>query len=874
MSNKSSKQDKSSASKPNRGRSKPDPAEETRQIDVEDTKDLLGEKELPGSEKETRRPKRVSKKQQTVFLKDFGFANRIPVMPLLTVVVFPGHVLSFIVRKEHNIQLLEEAGESQSVMCLVGQRPDSPEKPEKLSHLYPVGVAARLIHKMNLPDGSVQVAFQGLARCMVTEIVQTDPYMRAQIRAVPGDAETKESAATTALMGQVMELFEQVVETNPSYSNELIEVLKANIDGPGGFADMIATFIALPLPAKNQLLAELDPKVRLQRLAEYLDMELKKSAVQADLQKQVKVEIEKSQREYILRQQMAAIRRELGEGDDQAAEAARLRERMEKAGLPEQARAKAEEEIRRLETVSPASAEFAVIRTYVDWLVSLPWQKASEDRLDLKHARKVLDDGHFGLKEVKDRIIEFLAVLKLRGEAGGSILCLQGPPGVGKTSLGAGIAEALGRQFQRISVGGLRDDSELMGHRRTYVGAMPGKIIDAMKRAGTTNPLIMIDEIDKMGSDFRGDPASAMLEILDPAQNASFRDRYIDMPYDLSKVLFICTSNVRESIPRPLLDRMEMIDLPSYTRQEKFEIAKRHLVTRQLKANGLKPDNVTFSDDGLIAIIDGHTRESGVRGLERVIGQVCRKVAVAVTSGVSKQHRVDTKTIEDYLGPPKITRDPRLAEAEVGVVTGLAWTAVGGELLFIEATRYPGKGGLKVTGQLGDVMKESVQAALSFVRANADSLGIELGAFDAWDVHVHFPEGATPKDGPSAGVAITTVLTSLMTEKPVRPDVAMTGEVTLRGRVLKVGGVREKVLAAHRAGIRRVLLPKDNIRDVEELPPDVLKEMTFVPCTDVRTNLQEAIIDIVIPREGMKSKLIPGTPVIADGKPNQGHPHG
>jgi len=804
---------------------------------------------------------------QTVYLKSFGFPNRLPVMPLLTVVLFPHNVLSFIVRKPHNVQMLDEAGDSEKVMCLIGQRPGSPEKPESLAHLYPVGVAARLIHRMNLPDGTVQVAFQGIARVAIGEIVQHEPYMRAEVTAVPETDAKSQPIAASPLMGQVLELFEEVVTSNPSYSNELVEVLKANIGtgGPGRFADMIATFIALPLPAKFDLLAELDPIKRLSKLAEYLEVELKKVAVSQDVQSRVKVEIEKAQRDYLLRQQMSAIRKELGESDDQAAEVARLRERAEEAKLPELAKAKVEDELRRLENISPASAEWTVVRNYVEWIVTLPWAKASEDRLDLLHARKVLDEGHFGLSEVKDRIIEFLAVLKLKGEASGSILCLQGPPGVGKTSLGAGIAEALGRQFQRISVGGLRDDSEIMGHRRTYVGAMPGKIIDAMKRAGTVNPLVMIDEIDKMGSDFRGDPASAMLEVLDPAQNNSFRDRYLDLAYDLSKVLFICTSNVMENIPRPLLDRMEVIQLPSYTRLEKFHIARQHLVSRQLKANGLTEKNVSFADDALLSIIDSHTRESGVRGLERVIGRACRKVAVQVTSGKTSKHSITAAKLEEYLGPPKVTRDPRLKDSEVGVATGLAWTAVGGELLFIEATRYKGKGGLKVTGQLGDVMKESVQAALSFVRSNAESLGINPADFDEWDLHLHFPEGATPKDGPSAGVAITTVITSLMTERPIRAEVAMTGEVTLRGRVLKVGGIREKVLAAHRAGIRKVLLPKDNARDLDELPKEVRDEMEFVLSEDVRTNLREAIIDIVVPKEGMKSKLVPGAAVSTPG---------
>jgi ATP-dependent Lon protease len=787
----------------------------------------------------------------TIYLRDFGFPNRLPVMPLLSVVVFPHNVISFIVRKAHNVQMLEEIGDREKVMCLVGQRDSAPDTPTSPDHLFPVGVAARLIHRMKLPDGSVQVAFQGIARVTIGELVSSEPYLRANVTPTgengTGAVEPEsKSVEASAMMGSVLELFSQVVASNPSYSPELTEILKANIEGPGRFADMIATFVAFPLSVKFELLAELDPMRRLAKLAGYLEMELKKSQVASDVQKAVKVEVEKSQRDYILRQQLAAIRKELGEGDDATAEVAKLRERIAAAGMPETARTRAEDELRRLEQINPASAEYTVARNYLEWLVTLPWSKSSPDKLDLTNARKVLDAGHYGLKEVKDRIIEFLAVMKLRGDTTGSILCLQGPPGVGKTSLGKGIAEALGREFQRISVGGLRDDSEIMGHRRTYVGAMPGKIMDAMKRAGTINPLLMIDEIDKMGNDYRGDPASAMLEVLDPSQNTSFRDRFIDLPYDLSRVLFITTANSLETIPRPLLDRMEVIQIPGYTRLEKLEIAKRHLVSRQIAANGLKDVNVEFRESALEAIIDGHTREAGVRNLERTIGSACRKVAVAITSKKRRAHVITAKNLESFIGPPRVMRDPRLTSPEVGVATGLAWTAVGGELLFIEATRYKGKGNLKITGQLGDVMKESVHAALSYVHANAAALGIDEAVFETQDIHVHFPEGATPKDGPSAGAAIVTALASLLTDRPVRPNVAMTGEVTLRGRILRIGGVREKVMAAHRAGITRVILPKSNERDLEDVPDEVKKEMTFVFSEHVSTNLKEALSEIVL----------------------------
>ncbi len=804
-------------------------------------------------------PKKRSRKklEATRYIPQVGFANRLPVMPLLSVAVFPSNVLSFIVRKPHNIEMLQEVGDTEKVLCLVGQRDTEQSKPQKLEDLYSIGVAARLIHRMNLPDNSVQVTFQGLQRVKVAELLQTEPYMRAEVALLDEVEGQEDDVEISRLIGIALKLFEQIVHNDPSYSDELTEILRMNIKGPGRFTDMVATFVAFPLEVKNELLAELNSVDRLKRLIDFLEVEVKTNQIELDVHKHVQLSIEKNQREYILRQHLEEIKRELGEGDQTQVDIEHFRKQAQENKLPEHAQRKVEEEIKRLEMLSAGSAEYGIIHSYLDWLITLPWSQISKDNLDLENARKVLDDNHYGLNEVKDRFIEFLAVLKLRGEVSGSILCLQGPPGVGKTSLGKAVAEALGRSFQRISVGGLRDDSEIMGHRRTYVGAMPGKIIDAMKRAKTINPLIMIDEIDKMSSDVRGDPASAMLEVLDPEQNASFRDRYLDVPYDLSKVLFVCTANLLETIPKPLLDRMDVVRLPGYTRQEKFEITKRHLIKRQLKLNGLRAKDFEIKDEALQLLIDQYTREAGVRGLERVIGRACRKVAVKLASGTRRRrHTLSLKNLEDYLGPPNALPDPRLIEAEIGVSTGLAWTPVGGEILFIEATRYKGKGGLMVTGSLGDVMKESVNAALSYVKANAQSLGIDEKSFESYDIHVHFPEGAMPKDGPSAGVTIVTALTSLFTECPIRPDVAMTGEVTLRGKVLQVGGIKEKVIAAHRAGIERVVLPQANAKDLDDIPEEVRQELTFVFSSDVRTNLKEAIIDIVVPRDGMKSKLI------------------
>ncbi len=646
-----------------------------------------------------------------------------------------------------------------------------------------------------------------------------------------------------ALTRNVQQTFSEIVEQIP-YLPEELQLAVANIDDPSALAHLIAGSLRIGVAEKQQLLEEVDVAKRLRGLSRILARELEVVQLGTQIQSQVQSEIDKGQREFFLRQQLKAIQEELGEGDEQQVEANELRERIEAAELPEHARKAAERELSRLEKLPPAAAEHGVIRTYLEWLVELPWAAETEDNLDIEHARRVLDEDHYDLEKIKDRILEYLAVRKLNPSSPGPILCFVGPPGVGKTSLGRSIARALGREFERISVGGVRDEAEIRGHRRTYIGAMPGTIVRALRDAGTRNPVFMIDEIDKMGTDFRGDPASAMLEVLDPAQNDSFRDHYLDLEFDLSDVAFIATANVLDTIPGPLLDRMETIELAGYTQEEKRQIARRYLVARQIAANGLKRSQIEFSDAALKAIIDEYTREAGVRNLEREIGRICRKVAREVAEGKAKgKVRVSAKRARELLGRRRVFAEQRRRTKDPGVATGLAWTPTGGDVLFIEATAMPGSGRLTITGQLGEVMKESAQAALSYVRGHCAEIAPELAGdwFAEHDIHIHVPAGAVPKDGPSAGVAMTVALSSLVSGRPVRNDVAMTGEVTLTGQVLPIGGLKEKSLAAQRAGIGRVIVPGRNEGDVAEIPEHELGDLEFVFVDEVSRALDVAL---------------------------------
>jgi ATP-dependent Lon protease len=635
------------------------------------------------------------------------------------------------------------------------------------------------------------------------------------------------------------------------YLPEELQLMVANVEDPSTLANLIAGALRLKTEEKQELLEERDVAKRLRRLSEILARELEVVAIGSKIQSQVQSELEKGQREYFLRQQLKAIQEELGETDEVQAEIIELRQQIDAIDFPEEVRKQADRELARLARLQPAMAEYGVVRGYLDWIVALPWDKSTEDNLDLVHAREVLDADHYDIEQVKDRILEFLAVRSLKPDARGSILCFVGPPGVGKTSLGRSIARALGREFERMSVGGVRDEAEIRGHRRTYIGAMPGTIIRALRDAGANNPLLMIDEIDKLGADFRGDPASAMLEVLDPEQNHSFRDHYLDLPFDLSNVMFVTTANTLETIPGPLRDRMEVIQLAGYTEAEKLEIARRYLVGRQIERNGLRPGQIAFSDSALRAIISDYTREAGVRQLEREIGTVCRKIARQVAEGkVKRKVTITEPRVHEVLGKRRFFSESRRRTARPGVATGLAWTPVGGEVLFIEATAMPGRGGLTITGQLGDVMKESAQAALSYVRSDAASLLPDLPSdwFATQDIHIHVPAGATPKDGPSAGVAIVTALTSLLTGRPVRSDVAMTGEITLTGQVLPIGGLREKALAAQRGGIKTVIAPARNEQDIDEIPEHLRKDLNFVFVSEV-----DRVLEVALQRRAVRS---------------------
>ena len=764
----------------------------------------------------------------------------LPVLPLRDSVTFPDSLTPLAVGQERSIQLVNDVLGANRTLVMVASRDPENEEPGP-ADLYDVGVAGVVARMVKVPDGSLRILVQATQRVRLTDYVTEQPYLLAKIAELPDVSEP--SPELEALTRNVQRTFSEIVEQIP-YLPEELQLAVANIDDPTALGHLIAGSLRIAVEEKQKLLEEVDVAKRLRHLSRILARELEVVQLGTQIQTQVQSEVDKGQREFFLRQQLKAIQDELGEGDEQQAEATELRERIEAAGLPEHAFKAAERELSRLEKLPPAAAEHGVIRTYLEWLVELPWDKETEDNLDIKHARKVLDADHYDLEKVKDRILEYLAVRKLNPDSPGPILCFVGPPGVGKTSLGRSIAKALGREFERISVGGVRDEAEIRGHRRTYIGALPGTIVRALRDAGSRNPVFMIDEIDKMGADFRGDPASAMLEVLDPAQNDSFRDHYLDLEFDLSDVAFIATANVLDTIPGPLLDRMETIELAGYTLDEKVHIARQYLVDRQIAANGLKSSQIEFADAALKAIVEEYTREAGVRNLERQIGTICRKVAREVAEGKTKRKvRISGKKARELLGRRRVFAEQRRRTKVAGVATGLAWTPTGGDVLFIEATSMPGAGKLTITGQLGDVMKESAQAALSYVRGHWAEIDPKLGEdwFAEHDIHVHVPAGAVPKDGPSAGVAMTVALASLISGRSVRNDVAMTGEVTLTGQVLPIGGLKEKSLAAQRAGIKRVIVPERNQGDVAEIPEHELGGLEFVFVDEVSKALDVAL---------------------------------
>jgi ATP-dependent Lon protease len=758
----------------------------------------------------------------------------LPVLPLKETVVFPESMTPLAVGQERSIRLIDDVVAGERMLALLTVKNPEAEQPG-FKDTYEVGTRA-VIHKMiRVPDGTLRILVQGLERIRLVSAAQEDPYLLAEFEELPDVV--PESPEVEALTRNVQGQFGQIIGLTP-YLPEELQLAAANVDDPSALCHLVASTLRLKTEERQELLETVDVEERLRKVSLILGRELEVSELGSKIQSQVASEIDKGQREYFLRQQLKAIQDELGEGDDQQAEINELREQIEAKGLPEEALKAARRELARLDKLPPAAGEYGVIRTYLDWILSLPWIEATEDNLDLDHARRILDEDHFDLEKVKERIVEYLAVAKLKGDVSGPILCFAGPPGVGKTSLGQSIARALGRKFARISVGGVRDEAEIRGHRRTYIGAMPGTVIRALRDAESRNPVFLIDEIDKMGADFRGDPASAMLEVLDPEQHSTFRDHYLDLPFDLSRVLFICTANTLDTIPSPLLDRMDVIQLSGYTHEEKLGIARRYLVPKQLEAHGLTKSQLGLPDRVLRLVAAEYTREAGVRGLERQIAALCRKAATQVATGQADKVRVDEAKVREWLGPRRFSGEARKRTADPGVATGLAYTAVGGDVLYIEATAYPGRGRLHITGQLGEVMQESAQAALSWVRSHSEQLDVPAEWFAEHDVHVHVPAGAVPKDGPSAGITMATAIASLVRGVPVADDVGMTGEITLTGQVLPIGGVREKVLAAERAGLRRVILPHENEPDLEELPDETRAELAFVPVDTMQEVLE------------------------------------
>lgn len=796
-------------------------------------------------------------------ITDQSKTPRIPeelsILPVRGFIVFPGTIVPLNVRRPASIALLDETLPRTKVIGLVTQRDEAKEDPTP-QDLYPIGTAALVLKMIRQADDHVLIIAQGLRRFRLRKIVATSPFVRAEVDLLESKLppESKEwEAEFRNLRDSAAHLFELTPETP-----EQARLMALNIDNPEQLADFLAPNLNVDIALKQGILEELDVEKRLREVQKHISAQLEIAQIQEKLQKDVASQFSDAQRRAYLRSQIKAIQHELGEDETGSEEQMeQLRARLKEASPPEEVMKQAERELKRLDFIPPASPEYSVIVSYIEIIADLPWNKFSEDNLDLDQAQQILDRDHYDLEKVKRRLIEFLAVRKLNPKGQGPILCFLGPPGVGKTSLGQSIADALGRKFVRISLGGMRDEAEIRGHRRTYIGSMPGRIIQELRRAGTRNPVFMLDEIDKIGADFRGDPASALLEVLDPRQNNAFVDRYLDVPFDLSQIIFIGTANYIEGVPEPLRDRIEVISLPGYTEREKLEIAKRYLVRRQIEENGLKPEQCEFQEDAIRQIINDYTHEAGVRELERQIGAICRSVAAKCARGECAHLEVTPEFVAKTLGPARYVRESKLKTSQPGVVTGLAYTPYGGEVLHIEATRYPGKGNVTLTGQIGNVMKESVQAALSLVRSRNGQIGIRPDDFKDMDIHVHVPAGAVPKDGPSAGIAMFTALASLFTNKPVRPDVAMTGEITLRGLILPIGGLKEKSLAAMRAGISTVIIPKLNEKDLVDVPEEAKQKLKFVPVE----NVDEALA-VALEKNGANQPLLPFVATNGDGK--------
>jgi ATP-dependent Lon protease len=783
----------------------------------------------------------------------------LPVLPLRDIVVFPHMIVPLFVGREKSVRALEDVMREDKQILLASQKDAGKDDPAA-SDIFEVGVVANVLQLLKLPDGTVKVLVEGKSRARILGYTGRAEFFEARARAL--EEEVTDPSAVTALVRSITGEFEKYVKLNKNVPPEAVATV-GQIDDGAKLADTIAGHLSVKLVEKQKLLEITDVAERLERIYGLMQGEISVLQVEKKIKTRVKSQMERTQREYYLNEQMKAIQRELGEGEDGRDDASELEARIEATKLSKEARDKAMGELKKLRQMSPMSAEATVVRNYLDWMLSIPWGKRSKVKKDLGGAERILDADHYGLEKVKERIVEYLAVQQRSSKLKGPILCLVGPPGVGKTSLGKSVAKATGREFIRISLGGVRDEAEIRGHRRTYIGSMPGKIIQSMKKAKTNNPLILLDEIDKMGQDFRGDPASAMLEVLDPEQNSTFMDHYLEVEYDLSDVMFITTANTY-NMPRPLLDRMEIIPLSGYTEQEKLEIARRHLQPKQEKAHGLKKGEFTLEDEALRFVVRRYTREAGVRNLEREIARLCRKALTEIVRGGSKAVVVTPETVERFLGVPRFKYGLAEERDQVGVTTGLAWTEVGGDLLVIEALKLPGKGRMKTTGKLGDVMKESIDAAASYVRSQAPRLGVKPPQFEKIDIHVHVPEGATPKDGPSAGIAMVTSIVSVLTDIPVRRDVAMTGEVTLRGQVLPIGGLKEKLLAALRGGITTVLIPRENAKDLPEIPDNVKSGMEIIPVETVAEVLKVALTREPQPIEWDEEQLDAAVPAPAD----------
>jgi ATP-dependent Lon protease len=764
----------------------------------------------------------------------------LPILPVRDVVIFPYMILPLFVGRDISIKAIEEASDSNKLILLVSQKDVNIETPSE-ADLYKVGTVGTILRMLKLPDGRLKILVQGLTKARVTEFTQTDPYYIGEIEKIVDTDQPELTLEVEALMRNVKELVDKSLALGKSFLPDII-VLIENIEEPGRLADLVASNLGLKAEQAQELLEETDPIIRLNKISEILNREVELLLVQQKIQSDVKGEIDKTQREYFLREQLKAIQKELGEIDEKTEEIMDLREKIEKAKMPEKVEKESIKQINRLEKMHQDSAEAGTIRTYIDWMIELPWSKGTKDNLDLKKAKKVLDKDHYDLEKVKERILEYLGVRKLNPKMKGPILCFVGPPGVGKTSLGKSIARSLGREFYRMSLGGMRDEAEIRGHRRTYVGAMPGRVIQGIKTAGSNNPVFMLDEVDKIGMDFRGDPASALLEVLDPEQNSTFADHYLGVPFDLSNVMFITTANQMDPIPSPLRDRMEVLYLSGYTAEEKAGIAKIYLIPKQVKEHGITGKTFRINDDALLQVITHYTREAGVRNLEREIANLCRKVARKIAEGnKGKKYSITPSNLSKYLGVPKYLPEEEIQKDEVGVSTGLAWTETGGDIIYIESQIMKGKGGLTLTGQLGDVMKESAHAALSYIRSKSKGLSISNTMFSNNDIHIHVPAGAIPKDGPSAGITMATAIASTFTGRAIHKNIAMTGEVTLRGRVLPIGGLKEKTLAAKRMGINTIIIPKRNEKDLEEIPKDIQKDMKFIPVETMDEVLKNAL---------------------------------